>query len=1368
MTFIEAGLIPLTQDDSDKVFQYSISLSEGLNPIEIVATDLAGNQSRYSTNVNLDTVLPTVDIERTDSDWLKDPVFMVVVNITDDNSGIKKATTYHNGEASVELSPLNDWSAEVLLSEGRNTLTVVATDYAGNTAQSSITIGLDTTVPVIVLDQAQAADTLNTHRNMITLSGSVLDAGAGIKSLELNGATTRILTLEDGKFEVSLPLAEGENLYQLTATDLLGWQSDLEVTFMKDTVAPSITLAPDDGFRTANVSLAADLSIVDEGTGVKTTVITFNGDSVDASQLGGLRLQEGENILTVITTDKVGNSTRISATWALDTQAPKLHLDTLDTPIRNTSVALSGVANDVSGVTQVLVNGIKAVTDSTGAFQVELVLQQGSNRIEVVAIDSLGNQKSVVEVIEVDSLAPEITVSTVPKRTSNSQLLVTGSIQDASEVTLLLQGDPVALESGGFAHSVILNEGMQVLLFNAVDSLGNSSTFSLEVELDTVGPSISLELPPETQEEQLSVAGQAADESGQVVAVRVNNHSLDDMTLSATIQGIDFVLELPLVDGTNSITVEAEDDLGNISSNSYSVDLKNKLSIKWLSHDNGEVVYNENVVIEGLLQVENSNSSASVLINGNSQSLTVWGENALSFRTSSIGLQEGENLINVVAAAGGEQLQETLVLTYRMSEEEPSEFVLDVFQPLEGALVTGEFTTVAGSVTADSSPAVTVNGEPAEVYGSAPVFRFHHQLPLIGLDSEYLVSVVATSETGDSQQVSRTLHMDNLSPLIRLDQTLLPYPEVNTVTSDSVRISGTVMDSGISSLEANGTVLSLTPAGTDTYRFVFDMPMPAGIESPLTMEARDIAGNKTEQSWMLFSNRSVSMNWILPLANTKLVTFGEPVDVQVVVRSSSSDTHRFKATIMQNDTAVGDVVDLAISENAMTGNVTLPAGAGEYTVRVQAVDNSNAVVSTIFRDITLIEEKGVDPELVKTIPVADETGVNTKEPLSFFFNIPIDPNLLDIQIFETSHGKTWQNLDEPGADFITARGHQLVTVEREHEAVAGQLESYGNNNIVLFTPSQEFAYGSDVFVDVNYNDGQIQARYQYRTEELPTLIAMEIRDQFNQTVDAVIATISAERGGEGISSLSSNGAVIFGFGEDDALPSGDYWLNINTGQRNTLYGETYLPINITSGRMNELGLIPLPYIGTGEGKVILSSGKENYLLNGAVQLNLTDAEVRFPNGNGVGAVNLQFMEPAGFNYNVDPILMPSWVYAFQPMGIELQGRIGIRMEMPSRNGGYEYLPNDGTLGLFIGSDPDKALITPLGVARLEGNYAIVERYDNLKTLEHIGVMFYGDWMHNVLEEYLNGKIGLNAVKAKLLMSAQDAVINPASINVIFH
>mgnify|MGYP003641032587 CR=1 FL=1 len=1349
--------LSLSQGEDGQNFQHSIALLEGLNPIEIVATDLAGNQSRYTTTVNLDTVEPTVAIDAAQSDWVKDPGFLVKANISDDNSGIQKATIYHNGDTPLELSSLNNWSAEVLLSEGHNTLSVTAVDQAGNTAQSSITVGLDTTVPVIVLDQAQGGDTLNTVQDVMTLSGLVQDAGAGIQSLELHGATTRLLALEDGRFEVSLPLIEGENIYRLTATDLLGWQSDIEVTFKKDTIAPSITLAPEDGFRTASVSLAADLSIVDEGTGVEVTMINFNGSPVETAQLANLQLQEGENSFAVTTTDKVGNSSQLSATWILDTQAPMLQIDTLETPTRATTVTLSGVASDTSGVAQVLVNGLEIVMDGSGVFQTELVLQQGSNRIEVVAIDSLGNQNSSVEVIEADSLAPEITVAAVPERTSNQQLLVTGTIQDASAVTLSLQGNPVVLESGAFTHTIALNEGHQTLLFSATDSLGNSSTLSLEVELDTAGPSISLDLPSEAQEEQISVAGQATDTSGNVVAVRVTNHALDDLVLSATLQGVDFVLELPLAEGVNNLTVEAEDDLGNTSSNAYSVELKDKLAIEWLSHSNGEVVYDNTVVLEGLLQVENSSSPASVLINGSSQSLTVWDENALSFRTSAIELLEGENLINVVASAEGEQVQETFTLIYRTSEEELSEFVLDVAQPTEGALVTGQFITVAGSVAADTSPSVTVNGEPADVYGTAPLYRFNHQLPLIGTDSEYLVSVVASSTAGDLQQTTRTLRMDNQAPAISLDQALLPYPEMNKVTSESVRISGTVTDSGISSLEANGTVLSLTPVGTNQYRFVFDMPIPVGTETPLTLEARDMAGNKTEQSWILFSNRSVSMSWILPLANTELVTFGETAEVQVVVTTNSAGTHRLKAMVLQDDAVVSGTVELERSDSIASGKVTLPADKGEYSVRVQAFNTEGVVVSTISRSISLIEEEAVALELLKATPAADTAGNNTKEPLSFLFNIPIDPNLLNVQVFETSHGKTWQNRDEPGADFITARGHQLVTVEREHEAVVGQLESYGNNNIVIFTPSREFAYGSDISVELDYNDGQIQSRYQYKTKELPTLIAMEIRDQFNRTVDSVIATISNERGGEGVSSLSSDGAVIFGFGAEEALPGGDYWLNINVGQRNTLYGETYLPISINGGRMNELGLMPLPYLGTGEGKVIISSGKENYLLNGAVQLDLTNAEIRFPDGSNSGAVNLQFMEPSGLNYNIDPILIPSWMYAFQPMGIKLRGAAGIRIEMPARNGGYEYLPEEGALGLFVGSNSEKALVTPMGVVRLEGHYAVVERYDGLDTLEHIGVMFYGSWMQDILEEYLNDEIGMNALKAKLLMNAQDVV-----------
>lgn len=72
---------------------------------------------------------------------------MIPVSGTVDDS---KATVKVNG-LDATVNPDGTWSVDIRLDEGGNTITATATDQAGNGAEASVTVTLDTVPPVLVI-----------------------------------------------------------------------------------------------------------------------------------------------------------------------------------------------------------------------------------------------------------------------------------------------------------------------------------------------------------------------------------------------------------------------------------------------------------------------------------------------------------------------------------------------------------------------------------------------------------------------------------------------------------------------------------------------------------------------------------------------------------------------------------------------------------------------------------------------------------------------------------------------------------------------------------------------------------------------------------------------------------------------------------------------------------------------------------------------------------------------------------------------------------------------------------------------------------------------------------------------------------------
>lgn len=116
----------------------------------------------------------------------------------------------------VSLGTNGEFTTEVILAEGANVITVIATDIAGNTTTVTRTVIRDTSPPQLTV--IEPVDGSSTPDEVIAISGTAVDATA--VTLTVNGEIVAIGT--NGAFSGSVALMVGPNTITFLATDAAG------------------------------------------------------------------------------------------------------------------------------------------------------------------------------------------------------------------------------------------------------------------------------------------------------------------------------------------------------------------------------------------------------------------------------------------------------------------------------------------------------------------------------------------------------------------------------------------------------------------------------------------------------------------------------------------------------------------------------------------------------------------------------------------------------------------------------------------------------------------------------------------------------------------------------------------------------------------------------------------------------------------------------------------------------------------------------------------------------------------------------------------------------------------------------------------
>lgn len=344
----------------------------------VSATDAFGNTASATRSVNVDTQTSVaVNPGQTGGDnVISGSEAAAGVSLTGTaEAGATVAVTMEGVTRTVTAGANGNWTANFAASEIRSgtyatTVSVRATDLAGNTATTTHNLNVDTQVSPFarstlstgadnILNAAEAASGL-------TVTGTV-EPGSTVMVTFGNGQTRPATVDANGNWSLTVPASEvpaGENTVRLTAnaTDRFGNTSSISEDVKVDTRVLNFQRTGDaklsgDGYLNA-AETAAGLTVTGTSEPGSTIVLKLSNGSEGTVTVGAngtwsytfaaaaLPKGEGQASVTITATDRVGNVATFSENFNYDTVAPNAPRITADMGNDNN---LNGIATAQSG-----------------------------------------------------------------------------------------------------------------------------------------------------------------------------------------------------------------------------------------------------------------------------------------------------------------------------------------------------------------------------------------------------------------------------------------------------------------------------------------------------------------------------------------------------------------------------------------------------------------------------------------------------------------------------------------------------------------------------------------------------------------------------------------------------------------------------------------------------------------------------------------------------------------------------------------------------------------------------------------------------------------------------------------------------------
>ena len=535
-----------TSDGSGNWSITSSTLSETTHTLTVKATDAAGNTGSASSGLSV-----TIDATAPSTPSAPDMTGGTDTGSSTTDNNTSNTTPVFNGtgeiSATVKLYDTDGttmlasgtvngggkWSiTSTTLTEGAHTLTVKASDAAGNTSNASggLSVTVDTTAPTTVATLSFSADSGSSSTDFITntaaqtISGTLaanLGTGETVEVSLDNGSTWAAATATVGQTTWSLAgvTLTGSDTLQARVTDTAGNTSAAKTqAYVLDTTASApTTLAVASGSDSATkgdgISNAptpaitgqseAKASVTLYDTDGTTSLGTATADGSGNWSITSSTLVEGSHTLTAKQTDVAGNTSAASSgfTYIRDTVGPTsmaLSTTSVDQASATTGSTIATLSStDITSVSYGFKVGNGVIDADNGKFTISGTalkaaqnLSAGAYHIYLSGTDAAGNDAYQIFTVNVTN-APG--VSSIVRAGGASTTLASAAtttdytVTFSQSVTGVDTTDFTLTPTGSAAGSVSNVAGSGSTYTVTVNSLSGDGTLRLDLNASGTG-----------------------------------------------------------------------------------------------------------------------------------------------------------------------------------------------------------------------------------------------------------------------------------------------------------------------------------------------------------------------------------------------------------------------------------------------------------------------------------------------------------------------------------------------------------------------------------------------------------------------------------------------------------------------------------------------------------------------------------------------------------------------------------------------------------------------------------------------------------------------------------------------------------------
>ncbi|HXG59336.1 MAG TPA: Ig-like domain-containing protein, partial [Thermoanaerobaculia bacterium] len=995
---------PQRQSDGSVVFTTTVT-TDAKHEISAVATDLLGHTNDpVRASFTIDTIPPAITFTDPQPEAIVATPSLRITGGSDDAVNI----LINGVRAAIDLTAKTFAIEDVALLEGRNEISVVATDKAGNAKTTTLVVQLDTRAPEIAVAQPASGSCLSATE--ITVGGRAADPNLREVTVSLGGSAVPA-TGSSGTFTAALPLPnEGKITIVVTATDAAGHGATATIPLTVDRTRPVIEVtaagAPFAG-GSINRPLALFLRAIDADPSTVITA-TLNG----SPYLSGTQITaDGPYVLRALARDCAGNvSEERTIEFAIDTVAPKfLSIDPVSgTRIGTRTATIRGTfERDDTRTLRIEESGVTASLSGTSFTFTDVPLGEGTNRLTFVAADAAGNETRYAYEIGVKSTAPAIEI------VENGAPIPSNALYNRAVTPLIRVSEPDAtvaatLNGAAWTPATITAEGTYTLTATATDPFGHKAEAAASFTIDTTPPGITIASPAngalltaDRTEVRLTVTG------SDIAAVSING-----VAVSA-----DLTATIPLDLGSNTIAATATDRAGNAAVARIEVtrDDGRPGIIITTPQDNART-NRPAIVVSGQVLTP---GTTTVVLGG----VEVATDSAGVFRRTDVALTEGPNAIK--ASVKGTSTTATVNVFADFTP--PALKVLagdrelidgDRFPTAPACSVQASDNTPEGLTTRLIIDGTDLSGAPAP----APALT----------DGGHSLVAIARDAAGNETRLERTFFIGTAIAAGCSISEVDP-PSLAAFASGSVQITG--RSGGAAGVRINGT-----PATVAGGSFCGSVALGQEGANEVTIECTDSSG--------------------APLGSPVKLTYfrysGAP-SIAIAAPASDAVITTEKVTVsgtVSTDVVEGDVNGISF-RGASTFSVDVPLARGLNVIAARARNGAGRVTTTSVQ----VRRLAAAPSITITSPLPSvETGASSIDVSGTWQNI--DPATLSgaRALTDTSGTFTTSVPLAVGPNTIRVAGRNRAGVEASATVTVIRID--GDPSISITAPADQHHYGS--------------------------------------------------------------------------------------------------------------------------------------------------------------------------------------------------------------------------------------------------------------------------------------------------------------------